>query len=407
MFKINNGKKIYSNMVDKNKIFLCAKNIVNAINIQRKGENILVKGGTYSQDLLEEIALNIYRNNGIPVIISNSDNYINTMYQDTSISSEILEITPLHYLKLIENIDAYIVIEPYEDPGVLGNAPREKLNAKLKHDAPLRDILYGRKEEYAPGKKWCYAGWPSRKAAKYYDIEYELLEKFIVGGMSVPQNKMDEITKSLGTFFENAKNVHVSDDLGTDFIVTIQDRPMTLDNGLLSDDQIALGLLGGNLPAGEVFFPPHEKIGEGTLFCPLTRDRMTNKIVKNTHLRFKEGKLLIDEVTSDENQSALINTFKDSEKIDREKNLPELRTYNVAELGIGCNPEITKTIGYILTDEKINGSVHLAFGSNKMMGGTSVSQLHWDFVTAPQANITVEYKDGTKKQIMEKGKLVQ
>jgi len=41
-----------------------------------------------------------------------------------------------------------------------------------------------------------------------------------------------------------------------------------------------------------------------------------------------------------------------------------------------------------------------------MMGGTSVSQLHWDFVTAPQANITVEYKDGTKNQIMEKGKLV-
>jgi len=48
-------------MIDKEKIKLCAKNIVNAINIQRKGENILVKGGTYSQDLLEEIALNVYR----------------------------------------------------------------------------------------------------------------------------------------------------------------------------------------------------------------------------------------------------------------------------------------------------------------------------------------------------------
>jgi aminopeptidase len=393
-------------MVELEKIKLCAKNIVKAINIQRKGENILVKGGTYSQDLLEEIALEVYRNNGIPIIISTSDNYKNTINQDDNIKSEILEITPIHYLKLIENIDAYIVIEPLENPGVLSNAPREKLNARIKYTAPLRDVLYGGKEKYAPGKKWCYAGWPSKKAAKYYNIEYNLLEKFIVGGMSVPQNKMDEITKNLGQFFENVKNVHVSDDLGTDFTVTIQDRPMILDNGLLSDDRIALGLLGGNLPAGEVFFPPHEKIGEGTLFCPLTRDKMTNKIIKNTHLKFKEGKLLIDEVTSEENQSDLINTFKDNEKIDREKNLPELRTYNVAELGIGCNPEITKAIGYILTDEKINGSVHLAFGSNKMMGGTSVSQLHWDFVTAPQANITVEYKNGTKKPIMEKGILV-
>ena len=393
-------------MVEKEKIKLCAKNIVNAINIQKKGENILIRGGIYSQDLLEEIALNVYRNDGVPVITSVSDYFTEATFQDSSISSEILGITPIHYLKLIENIDAYIVIEPDEDPGVRSRAPREKLNAKIKYFAPIKDVLYGGKKEYAPGKKWCYAGWPSKKAANHYGIEYDLLEKFIVGGMSIPQNKMDEITKNLGCFFENAKNVYVSDDLGTDFKVTIQDLPMILDNGLISDDRIAIGLLGGNLPAGELFFPPHEKMGGGTLFCPLTRDRLSNKIIKDVHLKFKDGQLLLDEVTARENLSDLVNTFKQSEKFDRENNMPELRTYNVAELGIGCNPEITKAIGYILTDEKINGSVHLAFGSNTMMGGTSVSQVHWDFVTAPQANITVEYKDGTKKQIMEKGKLV-
>ncbi|NHJ20705.1 MAG: aminopeptidase [Candidatus Lokiarchaeota archaeon] len=392
-------------MVDKEKIMLCAKNIVNAINIQNIGENVLVKGGIYCQDLLEEIALEVYRNDGIPVITSNSDYFDETMFQDSRISSNILEITPLHYLKLLENIDAYIVIEPNEDPGVRSRAPREKLNARNKYAAPIRDVLYGGKEEYAPGKKWCYAGWPSKKAANYYNVEYELLEKFIVGGTSVPQEKMNEITESLGSRFINAKKVYVTDELGTNFWVNIQDRAKILDNGLLTNERIAIGLLGGNLPAGEVFFPPHEKMGEGSLFCPLTRDRLSNKIVKNIDLKFKDGKLLLDEVTADENLNDLVNTFKQGEKIDRDKNLPEIRTYNVAELGIGCNPEITKAIGYILTDEKINGSIHVAFGSNRMMGGTSVSQVHWDFVTAPRANITVEYKDGTKKQIMENGNL--
>ncbi|MFX0047238.1 MAG: aminopeptidase [Candidatus Hermodarchaeota archaeon] len=393
-------------MVEREKIKLCAKNIVNAINIQKKGENVLIKGGLYSQDLLEEIALEIYRNNGIPLITSNSDYYNEVIFQDPSISSEILEITPLHYLRMIENIDTYIVIEPDEDPGVRSRAPREKLNARNKFNAPIRDVLYGGKEEYAPGKKWCYAAWPSKKAANYYGIEYELLEKFIIGGISVPQEKMNDITEKLGSNFKNAKNVYVTDDLGTDFSVNIQDRVKIIDNGLLTDERIAIGLLGGNLPAGEIFFPPHEKMGEGTLFCPLTRDRLSNKIVKNVYLRFTNGKLLIDEVTADENLDDLINTFKQCEKIDKDKNLPEIRTYNVAELGIGCNPEITKAIGYILTDEKINGSVHIAFGFNKMMGGTSVSQLHWDFVTAPQANITVEYKNGMKKKIMNNGTMV-
>jgi len=42
-----------------------------------------------------------------------------------------------------------------------------------------------------------------------------------------------------------------------------------------------------------------------------------------------------------------------------------------------------------------------------MYGGTSISQMHWDFVTTPKAHITVEYKDGTKKVIMENGKLIE
>ena len=42
---------------------------------------------------------------------------------------------------------------------------------------------------------------------------------------------------------------------------------------------------------------------------------------------------------------------------------------------------------------------------NNLFGGKSKSQMHWDFVTAPKVNIEVEYSDGTKKLIMENGKL--
>jgi aminopeptidase len=133
-------------------------------------------------------------------------------------------------------------------------------------------------------------------------------------------------------------------------------------------------------------------------------------------LVFKNGKLLMDKVSADTNLDILIDAFKQREKIDKANKVPEIRTYNVAELGIGCNPVITElgigcnpvitqAIGYILTDEKINGSVHVAFGFNKSFGGTSTSQMHWDFVTAPKVNITVEYIDGSKKTIMENGKL--
>ncbi|MHA2475257.1 MAG: aminopeptidase, partial [Promethearchaeota archaeon] len=153
-------------------------------------------------------------------------------------------------------------------------------------------------------------------------------------------------------------------------------------------------------------FAPVETEGEGKIFCPLTKERHTHTILKNVELVFKDGKLLMDKVTADSNLDLIIDAFKKAESIDRDKNIPEIRTYNVAELGIGCNPVITKAIGYILTDEKINGSVHLAFGFNKSFGGTSSSQMHWDFVTAPAVNIDVEYEDGSRKSVMENGKLI-
>ena len=393
-------------MIDKQKIKTCAENIARSINIKEEGEYVLIKGGFYTHELLEEIGLSILRKGGIPHITSTSDYFDESIFTDDLIKANIIEKTPLHYLKLIENIDAYIAIEHLEDPSIRNKAPKEKLEAYQKSIAPIRNILYGFKEEYAPGKKWCYAAWPSKKAAKFFNIDYNLFEKFIVDGMCIPTEEFTRLVKNLGDKFENAKKVYVSDSYGTDFWVSIDNRVKILDDGILSEEQIALGDLGGNLPAGEVFFAPIETQGEGKIFCPLTKERYTHKFVKNVELPFKDGKLLLDKVTADSNLDILTEAFKQREQIDIANNVPELRTYNVGELGIGCNPVITKAIGYILTDEKINGSVHVAFGFNKSFGGTSTSQMHWDFVIAPNANITVEYKDGTKRTIMENGKLI-
>ena len=107
--------------------------------------------------MLEEIGLSVLRKGGIPHISSTSDYYDQSIFQDDSIKANIIEKTPLHYLKLIKHIDAYIVIEPLEDPSIRNNAPKDKLEAYQKSIAPIRDVIYGFKEEFAPGKKWCYA----------------------------------------------------------------------------------------------------------------------------------------------------------------------------------------------------------------------------------------------------------
>jgi leucyl aminopeptidase (aminopeptidase T) len=49
----------------------------------------------------------------------------------------------------------------------------------------------------------------------------------------------------------------------------------------------------------------------------------------------------------------------------------------VAEFGIGTNDKATLT-GVILEDEKVMGTIHIAFGDNKSMGGSVRVASHLD-----------------------------
>jgi len=249
-------------------------------------------------------------------------------------------------------------------------------------------------------------GYPTRPMARAFNIAYEDLKRFIVDGMLYDPKKLYEESKFIADSLKNADTVHITDDLGTDLTLRIRGRRINISDGLISQEDLAMGENGENLPTGEVFIAPEETWGYGTLFCPITRDRQTNKLIRGVKLVFRDGRLVLDECTAEENFEELKRTIESHMKID-EKRYGEIRTINVAELGIGTNRLIDRAIGYILTDEKIGGSIHVAIGDNKSYGGTSQSSLHWDFVTANRETIEVHYLDGSSRVIMEEGRLVQ
>lgn len=379
-------------------ITACAKSMVETCNL-KKGDAVVVRGGLHTQRLLEEISLECYRRGAVPSMIVDSDRFAKRVYSEIPAST--MAITPKHYVAMVKAADMLIAIEPYDDPSIVASFPREKLQARQKANLPLMDVIYDNKN----GKKWLYAGWPTEKAAKSFGVSYSELEKIIIGGLSVPPKALMKTGKKLNGKFKKARWVHVWDSKGTDFKVNIEGRRSNIDDGFTSDEDYRANDRGANLPAGELFFAPKETIGDGTLYCPITRDRMSDKIVKDVLLKFEDGVLQLGKTKASKNLKDLASSFEQCEKVDKTKYKP-VRTRNVGELGIGFNPKITKAIGYILTDEKVTGTVHLAFGSNAGYGGTSESIMHWDFVTAPGVNIEVEEKDGAKVKVMEKGKFV-
>ena len=139
----------------------------------------------------------------------------------------------------------------------------------------------------------------------------------------------------------------------------------------------------GNLPSGEAYIAPVEgtargemiidgsMVGIGILSSPLT-------------VRLEAGRLV--EVKGDQ--------------ADRLQALFEEEANGVlGELGIGTNPAARLT-GIILEDEKIAGTVHIAFGTNTSFGGSNKASCHLDGVIL---NPTLYLDD---ELVLDQGKLV-
>lgn len=386
-------------MVTQQEIERCGQAIVDCINV-KKGDCVVIEGYMHQAAILEEVIVHLYEQGALPYLAMTWDRLEQRKMETVDV--ETLELTPHHRVELFRTMDAWIALERFEDPAIQHAFPPEKNVAAQKGVAPIREIVYDGKD----GKKWLYAGWPTKQAAEMYGIDYALYEKFIIGGMMVPSSVLQEKCVLLEKLLTNATTVHVWDEKGTDFVADVTDRIVVLDNGIITQEMYERNERGANLPAGEVFIPPHEEKGAGTIYSPLARDRFSGKILKDVHLTFENGHLQLDKCSAGENEAQLFETFKKSIKLDEERYDGQSKALNIAELGIGLNSAITKAIGYILTDEKIGGTVHVAFGNNSHFGGKSTSTLHWDFISAVGVNIEATYKDGSTKLIAEEGKFI-
>jgi len=142
----------------------------------------------------------------------------------------------------------------------------------------------------------------------------------------------------------------------TDLRLSLAGRTMQVDAG------------GANMPGGEFFGCPVEDSAEGTIVFGEYPAVYLGHEVTGIRLRFEGGRVV--DASAEQNEEFLLETL-DSDEGAR----------GLGELGIGCNPGITRHMRNTLFDEKIDGTVHLAVGNGfPDLGGTNVSRIHWDIV---------------------------
>jgi leucyl aminopeptidase (aminopeptidase T) len=165
-------------------------------------------------------------------------------------------------------------------------------------------------------------------------------------------------SKAVADLLTNADEAHVTCGKGTDLRLDLQGRTAIPDDGDLTAKAAF-----GNLPCGEGFIAPLN--GEGQLVA--TTVGGLGLAEEGTITLTVEGGNLV-EATGATGARFIAHLIEHGD-LGR----------NLAELGVGTNDK-AKLTGNVLEDEKIIGTVHIAFGASAAIGGNVAVPVHDDCV---------------------------
>ncbi|WP_183128150.1 aminopeptidase [Clostridium autoethanogenum] len=180
---------------------------------------------------------------------------------------------------------------------------------------------------------------------------------FSEGPIKADYSEVEKLTIKITDLLTKAKTAKIIKD---DHVLTMS---LNNRNGVPSTGVYRKRSTSGNLPSGEAYIAPVEETAEGEMIIDGSMVGV-GKVSEPLYLKIKDGKL--KEIKG-----------KDADKLNIL--LYNERNSSLCELGIGTNPE-AKVTGVILEDEKIYGTVHIAFGTNTSFGGTVKADCHIDGV---------------------------
>ena len=331
----------------------------------KKNENVTISGSVEAQDLLKEIYKLALKKGAYPFLKVNLPGTSYIYYKNAS--QEQLKKFPEIAFYEVKRMQVYIGIGSPKNTRELSNVDPKRISLRSTVVEPIADYIVNRKDKI----RRVSTGFPTSALAQDAEMSLEEYETLVYGAVNQDWKKLGKRFKNLRDKLNEEKEIRIIGE-DTDIKLKVYKKSFVADCGE------------ENLPGGEIFCAPEKDSVNGHIRFTYPAIECGTE-VQNIYAEFKNGKCI--KATADKNEKFLktmLNTDKGAKYI--------------GELGIGMNPKITKFTKDLLFDEKIGGTIHLAFGmAYKECGEPNKSALHWDIV-----------KDLRKNgQIIADGKVVQ
>lgn len=267
------------------------------------------------------------------------------------------------YFKInIAKMLATAVTESGAEPAIMIMAPRQAHG--MEPPAALAAALAEADVIFTPTEKslgQTVAISEARKKGARIVILSEITEDLLISGpIEADFEAQEPICKKIADLLSKAKEAKATSKLGTNITMSLSGRNGRVLSGLIWNPGDF-----GSPPNIEASICPVEGTAEGTVVVDGSIAGI-GKLTSPVKLKVEKG--LVTKIEGGVEALTLKNTL-DSAK--------DVNAYNIAELGIGLNPK-SKLTGFLLEDESILGSIHIALGTNIFMGGKVKSLMHID-----------------------------
>jgi aminopeptidase len=261
-----------------------------------------------------------------------------------------------------DNMDARITMDAPENSRDGSDLPAERfqLTKQAEH--------YFFRRTMASEIPWVSCAFPTEALAQDAGLTLSQFEDVLYGACLIDWDRETERMSRFAERFDAAEHVRIVG-AGTDLTLSLAGRSGKVDDGH------------DNMPGGEFFYSPLEDSANGVIEFSEFPSSYQGHEFAGIRLVFRDGAVVEASAAKGE---AMLQSL-----IDRDEG-----ARRIGELGIGCNPGITRPMKHVLFDEKIDGSVHLALGqSYEQVGGKNASSIHWDIVKDLREGGRIELDD--------------
>jgi aminopeptidase len=250
---------------------------------------------------------------------------------------------------MAENVEAVLAIEAPENTRADVDIPSARLSLAQEAGRPLLDRVT------AHAIPWVACQYPTAALAQEAGMSLRAFEDVLYDACLIDWAEAGERMARIAARLEQADEVRIVGQ-GTDLTLSVAGRRFNASAGKF------------NMPDGEVFTAPVEESVNGVVHFAEFPAVYEGRELSGIRLEFRDG--VVVEASADSEEAFL------HEVLDRDPGARRL-----GELGVGCNPGVTRYMKNTLFDEKMDGTVHLALGQSYTdLGGVNDSVIHWDLV---------------------------